>query len=334
MTNKQQVDFRKPVGKCCFHIGMPKTATKTLQMQLFANHSEVDFLGTYTGNKERFSQCRDAEIEELFTELLWANRDNPNFPRCGELYEKSVAPAFAAGLVPVWSWESLMEDRHEIQRKRAENLKAVFGDCKVIVGLRHPMRLTESLYLQLTKRDNIGRRACFRRGAFYLPIDKWLAKNWERPGRAPTAHLEYAETVEVFAEVFGKEAVGVFLFEQLVENPSEFVESICRFIGVDPQEGVRLSQGKRENDRWSQKQFDQLKRIKRSFFLSTVFRFANRNKRRQMLGIPRDGNQESPKARAEIPNRWQQQIIQKTAAGNRRLVERWNLPLDRYQYPL
>ena len=53
-----------------------------------------------------------------------------------------------------------------------------------------------------------------------------------------------------------------------------------------------------------------------------------------MLGIPRDGNQESPKARAEIPNRWQQQIIQKTAAGNRRLVERWNLPLDRYQYPL
>lgn len=313
---------------------MPKTATKMLQMQLFARHSQVDFLGTYIGTHRAYSQCRDADVEEVFRELIWQNRDHPDFPRCRAAYDRAIAPAFETGRLPVWSWESLMEDRHEIQRLRAENLKAVFGGCKLIVGLRHPLRLVESLYLQLTKRDNVGSRASTRRGVFYLPIDQWLQRKWGRPGSPPTCHLEYAETVEVFADVFGREAIGIFLFEQLVEDQAAFVEAICRFVGIDPREGILHTSNKRENDRWTQSQFDELKKIKRSLVRSTVFRFSGRRARRKMLGIPRNPDPSlGPPARVEIPEHWQRRILEKTREGNRRLMERWNLPLDRYGYP-
>ena len=319
--------------QCCLHVGLPKTATKMLQIQLFARHSQVEFLGTYIGSRRQYRQCRDAEVEEIINELIWDNRLRPNLPRCRELYRKSIAPAFEAGRLPVWSWESLMEDGHEVQRRRAENLKAVFGDCKLVIGLRHPLRLVESLYLQLIKRDNVGSRASFRAGVHYLPIDAWIRKNWERPGHAPTAHLEYAEAVEVFADVFGREAVGIFLFEQLREDQAAFIEAICRFLRIDTQEGVIHTRGQRENDRWAQPQLDRLKRIHGSLLRSTLFRFANRRTRRRMLGLMTDGSG-GPPARAEISRAWQERILDKTREGNRRLVQRWNLPLERYDYPL
>ncbi len=41
MSNTLQRD-RPPA---CIHIGLPKAASTTLQQHLFANHSEIDFLG-------------------------------------------------------------------------------------------------------------------------------------------------------------------------------------------------------------------------------------------------------------------------------------------------
>lgn len=187
--------------------------------------------------------------------------------------------------------------------------------------------------MQLIKRDNVGSCASFRTGVRCLPIDAWINKNWEKPGHPPTAHLEYAEAVEVFASVFGRESVGIFLFEQLREDQAAFIEAICRFLGIDAQEGVIHTRGQRENDRWTQAQFDRLKRIHGSLLRATLFRFANRRARRRMLGLGRNGS-EGPRARAEISEAWQERILDKTREGNRRLMERWNLPLDRYGYPL
>ncbi len=304
-------------------------------MQLFARHSQVDFLGTYIGSHQRHRQCRDGQVEAIMNELIWDHRDGPDFSHAKKSFDQSVRPAWAAGRLPVWSWESLVEDRHEVQRRRAENLKDVFGDSKIVVGVRHPIRLVESLYLQLLKRDNVGAKASFRRGARYLPIDEWLDRQWERPGHPPTAHLEYADAIEIFADVFGHDRVGIFLYEQLADDPAEYIRSICRFLGIDPEEGVSHALGKRENARWSQSQLDRLQQIKRSPVKSTLFRFADRKTRRQMLGIPRRGQvRDGPPARAEISDRWRERIEEKTRQANRRLAQRWSVPLAEYGYPL
>jgi hypothetical protein len=182
----------------------------------------------------------------------------------------------------------------------------------------------------------VGSRASLRAGVCYQPIDRWLAKNWDRPGHAPRAHLEYAEAVEIFADVFGDDSVGVFLFEELVEDQRGYIEAICRFAGIDPREGVAHTLNRQANQRWTQEQLDRLRKIHGSLKQSTLFRLAHRRTRRQMLGLSLGGRplSDGPPARATIPDDWQQRIMDKTRDGNRRLMERWNLPLGCYGYPL
>jgi hypothetical protein len=295
----------------------------------------VEFLGTYIGTHGRTRQCRDEQVESMMNELIWDHYKRPDLALARRVFDQSVRPALDAGLLPVWSWESLVENRHEVQRQRAENLKAVFGDCKILVGIRHPVRLVESLYLQLLKRDNVGMKASFRRGIWYQPINKWLDHHWERAGGPPTAQLEYAEAIEIFADVFGEDRMGIFVYEQLAADPAEYIRSICRFLDIDAEQGVTHALGKRENARWSQRQIERIQEIQRSPVQSMAFRFANKKARRFMLGI-RDGGKpiEGPPARAEISDGWRERIEDKTRQANQRLVQRWNLPLAEYGYPL
>lgn len=328
---------------CCLHIGMPKTATKTLQTALFSQHPEVHYLGIYSGwqAKHRYRTqipgvaVRDSHIAEMFNELLWDRRRSPDLDRSRELHRREIQPALDRGLVPLWSWESMVEDRHEVQHVRARNLKAVFGLCKVLVVIRHPIDLIESLYLQLLFRDNVGGRASVLQGLTYPSIDHWLRKHWNRDGHAPRAHLEYAEAIEIFAQAFGRHAVGIFLFEQLKENPQVFMRGICRFLEIDEDRGVRLAGTKVLHERWRQSELEELGRIQQSSWRSLRFRFASRRERRAMLGIAR-GRARSVQepARIRISEALQERIRAKTKPGNRRLAEAWNLPLQEYGYPI
>lgn len=320
------------------HVGMPKTATKTLQMCLFARHSEVEFLGTYTGKKTRFSQCRDAQIEQLINQLLWKYPARPDLPLCRDIYRRAVAPALGQGLAPVWSWESLIENHYEVQKYRAENLRAVFGDCRIIVTIRHPVKLVESLYLQLLKRDNLGARYRLGKQAVYKPIESWITGQWGQEGHAPNVHLEYAQGIKLYADIFGADRVGVFLFEQLIKEPEAYYRSLCQFIGINADEALQHVLGENENQRWTETQLKRLRTVSSSWLEGLRFRFSSRKQRRQMLGLLPDGSipetDLSPSAKEELPEEWRKRIFEKTRVGNQHLMKQWGVPLDQYNYPL
>ena len=324
---------------CCLHIGLPKTATKTLQMGMFVRHSDVDYLGTYTARGSFLpKQCRDQHVAKLMNELIWDNYEKPDFSLCTDLYAHVVHPTRDAGRVPVFSWESLLENRHDVMRKRAENLRETFGPCRVMAMVRHPLKLIQSLYLQLLKRDNVGGRAYVGRRPRYQPFDRWIESNWKKPGGAPKVHLEYAESIEVFANVFGRENVGVFIFEQLLADPRAYYTSICQFAGINADEGVAHVSGQRENPRWSNEQLRFLREIKSSWLKSLAFQFSTRPMRCKMLGLPSDNKgipaKGSRGAQLSLSEKMTQQVLDKTREGNQRLMETWSLPLDEFNYPM
>ena len=319
------------------HIGMPKTATKTMQMCVFARHSEIDYLGTYTRRRDKPRQCRDRDIEQLMAELIWDRHEHPDLSRARELYDRAVRPALLQGKVPVWSWESLIENNPHILRKRAENLRAVFGDCRIIVTIRHPVKLVESMYLQILKRDHIGGRAKVGKRVNYQSIDRWISKRWGREGSAPNPHLDYAKSIQVYADVFGIDRVGVFPFEQLIENSTAYYRAVCEFMNIDSEEAIQHAEGERENQRWTAAQIERLQATSKSWVESLRFRFSNRPQRRKMLGVLRDGSAPetdlSGPARVPLSEEWTHRIQDKTREGNRQLVENWSLPLEQYDYP-
>ena len=273
------------------------------------------------------------------SELIWDRFESPDLERAKQLFAQAVESSRDQGQVPVWSWESLMENRPEVQRQRAENLKAVFGSCRIIATIRHPVKLMESLYLQLLRRDNIGSKARLGHPPRFETIDQWITRNWDRVGDAPKSQLEYFQAIEIFADVFGEENIGVFLFEQLLRHPHEYYSGICEFMGISSEEGVNLCEGQRENQRWTRQQVERLRVIQSSPLSTTLFRYSPVPLRRWLLrdrphSNKSPGKQEKPLAQASMSDDLKQQIYDKTRLGNRRLMERWKLPLDEFQYPI
>ncbi len=318
------------------HIGMPKTATKTLQWRLFNTHSEVYYLGRFDGaifrgKYRQFSCCRDSSVQALMLQIAYGDVHNPDFTECRKLFEQIVEPALKKNLLPVWSWESYSTDFLLNRRIRARNLKQVFGKARIIITIRNPITLLESAYFQQLVRDNVGSRVYPGRSPYYRLIDDWLHDNFD--GEI-LPHLQYAETIQAYVNQFGIDNVHVFLFEDLIADHDRFFRQICDVMGISAEEGSRLVRKKIDNSRWTIRQVEALENVVGSGMKSLFFRFASRKTRRKLLGLHQDGKPFviGGKARAPISSEWQKQIFETTWQGNLWLQESYGLPLEKYGY--
>ena len=318
------------------HIGMPKTATKTLQWRLFACHSEIFYLGRFDGSffegkYRQFGACRDQNVKSLMQQIAYGDIYNPDFSQCKKILAEVLEPAHQQNLLPVWSWESYSTDILAKRRVRARNLKKVFGEARILMTIRHPVALLESAYFQQLRRDNVGAHGTVGQPPYYLPIDDWLSSEFN--GEV-IPHLQYADTIQAYVDQFGIDNISVFLFEDLFADKHTFFKSICDAMGVDHDEGIRLMDEKTDNERWTVRQIEALVKIKGSFFESLKFRFSDKQTRKQLLELGRDNIplMEGPKAQAPISPEWQNKIYEMTEKGNRWIEEMFNLPLEKYGY--
>ena len=131
-------------ARCCIHVGLPKTATTMLQAHLFPNHPQIEYLGKFPRGRNLF---RDAAINTIIMEVARKRVFNPDLERCRRLFDESIAPALQSGRIPLCSAEDFTVGGARRRRARAENLRAVFGDCKVVFTLRRPLRFVEGMSL-------------------------------------------------------------------------------------------------------------------------------------------------------------------------------------------
>lgn len=329
---KNMAQKRLPV----VHIGMPKTATKTLQWRLFAEHSEIYYLGRYDGpafkaEHRKYVACRDQTVLGIMNEIAYENFLSPDIPRCTTELEGYLQEHNPDGKLVVWSWESYCTDIAKNRLARCKNLKALFGEARIVVGIRNPLKLLESAYFQQLKRDNIG--AHYRKGKapFYTSIEKWIKKNHLNDIHD---HLQYAETIRMYTEHFGRDKICVLPFELLLADQHRFYTQLCEFMGIGLDEALPLVQHNVDNTRWSTCQLERLKNISESTNERFQFRFASKAQRRAMLDLARDGSPAAPgeKARAPIPATLQNDILEHTREGNLWLEQTFGLNLRQYGY--
>ena len=316
------------------HAGLPRTGTTTLQTHLFARHTQVHYLGVFKGKLARerppidrssrgLTLFRDAQVESLMNELLFDGAASPDLERSKELWRRisDEAPT----LRKVWSWEGLGTDIAEKREARAANLARVIGPAKVLITLRHPVRLLESTYFQILRRNNNRDNNPGWKGAvWYQPIDEWLDKHW---GGELEPILDYARTVEIFRRHFGRDAVHVLLYEDLARDPAAYVAEVCRVAGIDAEEGVQRTAGKREHST-SKRLVETVKRVrgKPLGFLRAKVAVA--------LELRGWGPRDPGHAAASLDESRRQRVAERTRDGNRRLNDELGLDLARFDYPL
>lgn len=324
---------RQPV----IHIGMPKTATTTLQRRLFAHHSEIYYLGRYPESDypERFHQnwaCLDADIGSAikntvyFQHLHTADREQ-NSRRLRRCWETAAA----RGQVPVFSWESLATDSLARRRLRARNLRALFGEAKILICLRNPLALIESAYFLSLHRANLNPHHSRWRLPHYRAIDQWIEYNYHHEVKP---HLQYAETIQAYAKFFGLANVHVFLFEDLIADAPRFVADLCAVLGIASEEALGLVTRATDNQRFTTTQVEHLRVLSRSPL--QALRFACTPPKRRMRAFHQlrhaEGATGVNKAKATISAAWRERIFAEVSEGTRWLKSVYPLHFDGYGY--
>lgn len=321
------------------HIGLPKTGSKLLQWHLFSAHPEIYYLGIYDGNpkfrdRKRYAiagqgvdniRCRDQHVKRMMQGLVYGDLSKIDLATSRALAKEHALSHLEQGRVPLWSQETLSIDTENSRRRRADNLWRIFGRCRVLFTLRHPVGLVESTYGLMLRRENI-RRSSGR--TWYKPIDEWF-EDQIREEIYP--HLDYLRTYEIYRELFGEELVKVMLFEDLRADSARFVREVSEYFGVDPDALGPWAQKRHVNTRPAPWQVQLIKRVAKSKLAEAIARTTTPAVRGRILRAPR----KKPGVRVErLSARNRDRIAEITGPANRRLAELTGLPLEAHGYPM
>jgi hypothetical protein len=326
------VSGRTVARPLCVHLGLPKTATTTLQKGLFALHSEVAFLGKRAGKQAHpeWNRCSTEAAFRLADMLFWERALALDVDEASRLYAEEILPAIGPDKTPIYSYEGLAAADLDRRQAIAHNLKRVFDGCKVVVGIRQPVEWVQALYFQRLRRNHLHKQARRFRPPRSPSPQQWLESIVSGVELVP--HFDYARTIRIFADALGRTNVGVFAIEQLARDPIAFATDLSGFLEIDPEEGVRHIEGRRDNRRLMQPVADRMRAIEASRFGSVAYSIAGHKMRKRIVGMGSD--QSGERARFSVAPEFEEAIHAMTREGNRWIASEWRLPLEEYGYPL
>lgn len=301
------------------HVGYPKTATTTFQTHLFPHHPEIDYLGKFIPSH----RYRDEYLYPALENLMTADEYRyEGVARLREIVDRYRDQSSAK--VMLISSESFIHVTATDIGVVAQRIKAAFSPCKIIITIREQLAMIRSFYglhgrfgqyLFLTKTET-------ERVRMPLSIDEWLNYEFRAYNQNFLSTLHYYEVIKYYVNVFGKENVGVFLFEDFVIDKCACLEKLCDFLAVDLKTSLDLIEGRHELPNLSSRELTSYKLMskyapERDLPRAAVIRKFLRN---------------SPRASVEIDNAWQDKIRGLYGKGNQDLAHEFSLPLQQFGY--
>ena len=305
--------------KIIVHVGYPKTATTTLQTEVFSKHSGM----LYFTSKP-----------EAYDEVHWmGERDNLWYDP--EPLHKLVAEARseAGDRTIVVSEERLFAPSATEWEVVSDRIRKSFSPCKVMITLREQIGLVKSFFCNHARTGE----HVFSNGSKRYPItmEQWMKMCFRFPSSNLPHFLDYHTVLTHYAEVFGRENVGVFLFEEMIADKNAYFEKMAEFMEVDPREFLELyERSRRLNTRVTNR---------RCFYESVVFVPLNKVLSTLRIGRFIPGKDAVKKALfdyldrgsvldVEIPQDRLDSLLALYAEGNRKLNDEWGLRLEENGY--
>lgn len=193
-------------------IGAAKAGTTALYWY-FAEHPAVFMSPVKETNY--FAYGRDAEGR-----LLFGNPDIHRFPVTSlDQYQELFAQAGNA--VAIGEASTMYLECPQAAGRIRERLPA----ARIICGLRNPVDRAYSDYQMYVR--NRGRRLDPHR-------DLVASAPWARPDSHWMRIGRYHEQLSRYFELFPRDQISVFLFDDLKRNAVGVVQELYRFVGVDP----------------------------------------------------------------------------------------------------
>ena len=114
----------------------------------------------------------------------------------------------------------------------AQEIATAFPSAEIVVMVRNPIEMLASLHSEFIQRE-IEPVDDF---ATALGLDEVREREGAPPGFPPRSYrasAHYAEQIERYLDVFGRERVHVIVYEDLRDDALAVFRSTCAFLGVD-----------------------------------------------------------------------------------------------------
>ena len=201
------------------HIGVHKTASSFMQRQFFPTLSGIQ----YCDCRNEYLPLLDYVLHEDEFDYL-PGKAIELFCGCGNLdTHKPVVISDEMLYAPIlWS-------RYVFRKRGCERIADLFQERHISIVLRNQHSLVKSFYRMYIK---TGGTAGWR---------QFLKKHVAR------GYLHYDTYIEYLINRYGKTNVSVFLYEDFVENPVNYLNSWCRWMNISSVSWNKEITNRREN---------------------------------------------------------------------------------------
>src|SRR5262245_6505120 len=224
------------------HVGLPKTATTSLQEKVFAAHPDIRYLGP---------KADYPVFDEVMAALSFAESLNYEAARSAQIVKGLLSSLRSDEKPLVSSYEALTAQGRD-RLTKAERLKALFPDARIVITLRRPEDMVVSIYFQWLKGFGGKRREA-------PSLASWLEEDWRDSWKGNFLRLQYARVVDLYRSLFGVANVLILFFEDLVSERPKFARQLSSFIGVDEQATVGLLAQEKSNPRMTLMRYSEVR---------------------------------------------------------------------------
>lgn len=317
------------------HIGYAKSASTTLQKQLFNRHSEINNLGLFpTQNVGKDSDyidesclyLKDENLQKFYHNLVRLRGIDYLNSNTNEFFNEKLKMYIDKRKINLFSNEKFTSVffSHDDIVSKADRLKGIFPDAKIIIIIRNQLNLIKSQY-----RDHPFNPRNLTIGKS-VSINEWIKISYNTESVYFLDSLKYNEVIDYYEEIFDKKNVKVFLLEDLANDIEFFAKEISGFMDINYDETLNLLLNKRENTSVSKK-YNFYRKIRRKipfqFKLSKVVPEVIKN---QILNKLKSGKKEE----FQINRYWVKQLEEYYSDSNLELEEKYGLNLKKYNYPM
>jgi len=166
----------------------------------------------------------------------------------------------------------------------------------------------------------------------YVSLENWLEHAVETWDLSYLSSGEYDPIIEPWEAVYGKENIRILLFEDFKSARDKFLKDLYAILDIDWQSANELLHQKHSNARSSASLVSYL-RLREFLFPNFTFRkvIPGGEVIHRVFSSFIDRGSSVP---VNIPRHWRDTLENRYREGNRRLAERYNLPLGENGYPV
>ncbi len=321
------------------HIGYPKTGTTTVQKHFFPKIEEIQYLGKFDNENKLFSF--DVKIID---DLIFKTEGKIGLePNMKEFCQYTESPKICISEESFTSNSlrtSIIKSDNICppQEQIAKNLRIFFNDERFDVKILCTIRKQDEMITSQYAQSYVHYYSRFKEtSSFKKFLDLYLNdKNFKH---TYVKTLDYYHVIGIYEEQFGKDNIKILVFEELQNNPRQFYEKLCDYLGVNRDKYYKIAIRKVENKRSADQKykktryisvFDKLFMVKNKYLpfvkVGTPPKIKNKLKK-----IKWTDNQKISKT-IFLNNDEKDKILDKYKNSNKKLDKEYNLKLKEYGY--